>query len=109
MHRKIKLPTPSYELSLSSSQDEDVKPAGAEIECGAGVWPRPWYRPLEEGEEGIDVAATATGSWEVDVRSPVCSVCSGRATAPKYILLGRPRNVRPEGGSDIFTSCIWIL
>lgn len=61
------------------------------------MWPRPWYRPLEEGEEGIDAA---TGSWDVDVRRPVCSVCSGRAAAPKYILLGRPRNVRPDGGSE---------
>lgn len=85
------------EPSLSSSQDEEVNPAGAEMECGAGVWPRPWYRPLEEGEEGIDVAATAMASWEEAVRRPVCSVCSGRAAAPKYILLGRPRNVRPEG------------
>lgn len=69
--------TSGGELSPSSSQEEEVNPAGAEIECGAGVWPRPWYRPLEEGEEGIDVAATETGSWEVAVRRPVCSVCSG--------------------------------
>lgn len=81
-----------------------MKPAGAEMECGAGVCPRPWYLPLEEGEEGIDVAATATGSWELAVRRPVCSVCSGRAAEPKYILLGRPRNVRPDGGSHVFTT-----
>lgn len=30
------------EPSLSSSQDEDVNPAGAEIEWGAVVWPSPW-------------------------------------------------------------------
>lgn len=72
-----------------------MNPAGAEIEWGAVVWPSPWYLPVDEGEVGIDVAATAMGSCEV--RRPVCSVCSGRAAAPKYILLGRPRKVRPWG------------
>lgn len=71
-----------------------MNPAGAEMEWGAGVCPRPWYRPVDDGDEGMDVAA-ATVSWEEAVRSPVCSVCSGRADAPKYILLGRPRKVRP--------------
>lgn len=84
-----------------SSQDELVNPAGAEIECGAGVCPRPWYRPFEEGEEGMEVAATERGSCEVAVRRPVCSVCSGRATDPKYILLGRPRKVRPMEGTEV--------
>lgn len=70
------------------------------------MWPRPWYRPVDEGDEGIDMAATAMGSCEVAVRSPVCSVCSGRADAPKYILLGRPRNVRPVGGGQRY---LWIL
>lgn len=74
------------------------------MECGAGVWPRPWYRPLEEGEEGIDVAATTMGSWELAVRRPVCSVCSGRAAEPKYILLGRPRKVRPEVRLEMLTT-----
>lgn len=69
------------------------------------MWPRPWYRPVDEGDEGIDVAATATVSCEVAVRSPVCSVCSGRADAPKYILLGRPRNVRP-GGAEFLMDII---
>lgn len=64
------------------------------------MWPRPWYRPVDEGEAGIDVAATATGSCEAEVRSPVCSVCSGRADEPKYILLGRPRKVRPDGSQN---------
>lgn len=75
-----------------------MKPAGADVECGAAVCPRPWYRPLEAGEEGMEAAATETASWEV--RRPVCSVCSGWAAVPKYILLGRPRNVRPAGGGE---------
>lgn len=94
--------------SLSSSQDEDVKPAGAEMEWGAVVWPRPWYRPTEDGEEGMEVAAATTGSWEVEFSRPVCSVCSGRAAAPKYILLGRPRKVRPEG-SETLSSLISLV
>lgn len=84
-----------------SSHDELVNPAGAEIECGAGVCPRPWYRPFDDGEEGMDVAATARGSCEEAVRRPVCSVCSGRAADPKYILLGRPRKVRPMEGTEV--------
>lgn len=66
------------------------------------MWPKPWYRPLEFGDEGMDVAdAAGMRSWDVAVRRPVCSVCSGRATDPKYILLGRPRNVRPGTESGL--------
>lgn len=55
----------------------------------------------------MEVAATEVGSCEVAVRSPVCSVCSGRAAEPKYILLGRPRKVRPVEGTQVWVT-LWI-